>query len=175
MSGSLIKIAETTVSSATAQVILTGIDTTYDVYKVVLNDVQGDTDTVSMQERFTVSGTPQTTANYDYSAKTLRDNSTFQNNAGTNMTGIPVNTQTAMGTGTGETLQGVRYYHNFTQSGKYSFMTMEMVFRDFDGSSRGGQGGALYSVNEVHDGVAFFFLSGNIVSGSFVLYGLKKS
>ena len=35
MAGSLIKIAETTVSSAVASVTLTGIDSTYDVYKVI--------------------------------------------------------------------------------------------------------------------------------------------
>jgi hypothetical protein len=34
MAGSLIKIEETTVSSAVASVTLTGIDSTYDVYMV---------------------------------------------------------------------------------------------------------------------------------------------
>jgi hypothetical protein len=174
MAGSLIKIAETTVSSATASVTLTGIDSTYDVYMVRLNNVQGDTDSVSFKERFTVSGTPQSTANYDYAAKTIRDSAAFANNSATNQTELFVNTQTAMGTGTGETLQGVRYLFNFNNASEYSFVTMEMVFRDFDGSSRGGQGGGVYTVAEAHNGVNYFFASGNIASGTFTLYGLKK-
>jgi hypothetical protein len=174
MAGSLIKIAETTVSSATASVTLTGIDSTYDVYMVRLNNVQGDTDSVSFKERFTVSGTAQSTANYDYAAKTLRDNAAFANNYATNQTELFVNTQTAMGTGTGETLQGVRYLFNFNNASEYSFVTMEMVFRDFDGSARGGQGGGVYTVAEAHNGVNYFFASGNIASGTFTLYGLKK-
>ena len=37
MAGSLIKVAETTVSSAVASVTLSGIDSTYDVYKIIVN------------------------------------------------------------------------------------------------------------------------------------------
>ena len=38
MAGSLIKITETEITSSTASVTLTGIDSTYDVYKLVIND-----------------------------------------------------------------------------------------------------------------------------------------
>ena len=65
MAGSLIKIAETTVSSSTASVTLTGIDSTYDVYKVVLNKVSVDTENSHLRFRVTVSGSPDTTSNYD--------------------------------------------------------------------------------------------------------------
>ena len=44
MAGSLIKIDEEIVSSAVASVTLTGIDSTYDVYMVRLNNVQPETD-----------------------------------------------------------------------------------------------------------------------------------
>ena len=40
MAGSLRKIDEEIVSSAVASVTLTGIDSTYDVYKVVINNLQ---------------------------------------------------------------------------------------------------------------------------------------
>ena len=174
MAGSLIKIQETTVSSSTASVTLTGIDSRFEVYKVVLSDVQGTSDSVSFKERFTVSGTAQSTSNYDYATKTVRDTGSFSNNSASNGTELFVNTQTAMGTGTGETLQGVRYLFNFNNASEYSFCTMEMVFLDFDVSARGGQGGGVYTVAEAHDGVNYFFASGNIASGTFSLYGLKK-
>ena len=72
MAGSLIKIDEEIVTSAVASVTLTGIDSTYDVYKVVLRDIQGDTDIQSLKVRVTASGTAQSTSNYDYAKKTLR-------------------------------------------------------------------------------------------------------
>ena len=40
MTGSLIKIQETIVSSAVASVSLIGIDTTYDLYQIVGNNLQ---------------------------------------------------------------------------------------------------------------------------------------
>ena len=40
MAGSLIKIDEEIVSSAVASVTLTGIDSTYDVYQVVISNAQ---------------------------------------------------------------------------------------------------------------------------------------
>ena len=174
MAGSLVKVDEEIVTSAVSSVTLTGIDSRFEVYKVVLSDVQGTSDSVSFKERFTVSGTAQSTSNYDYSAKTIRDTGSFSNNSATNGTELFVNTQTAMGTGTGETLQGVRYLFNFNNASEYSFCTMEMVFLDFDVSARGGQGGGVYTVAEAHDGVNYFFASGNIASGTFTLYGLKK-
>jgi len=175
MAGSLIKIAETTVSSATASVTLTGIDSTYDVYKVVLSDVQGDTDIQSLKVRVTASGTAQSTSNYDYAKKTLRANTSFSNSSATNQTEVFVNTQLAMGTGTEETLQGVQYLFNFNNSSEYSFATDELIFRSYDsGSLMGGQGGWVYTVAETHNGVNYFMSSGNIDSGKFTLYGLKK-
>ena len=175
MAGSLIKIAETTVSSAVSSVSLVGIDSTYDVYMVRLNNVQGDTDIQSLKVRVTASGTAQSTANYDYAKKTLRANTSFSNNSATNQTEVFVNTQLAMGTGTGETLQGVQYLFNFNNSSEYSFATDELVFRSYDsGSLMGGQGGWVYTVAETHNGVNYFMSSGNIASGTFTLYGLKK-
>lgn len=175
MSGALVKIQETIVSSSTASVTLTGIDSTFDVYKVILSDVQGDTDIQSLKVRVTASGTAQDSANYDYAKKTLRANTSFSNSSAEDQTEVFVNTQLAMGTGTEETLQGVQYLFNFNNSGEFSFATDELVFRSYDsGSLMGGQGSWLYTVAEAHDGVNYFMSSGNIASGKFALYGLKK-
>src|SRR5210317_233174 len=84
MAGSLIKIDEEIVSSAVASVDLTGIDSTYDVYMVKMNNVAPVTNLADLQFRVTESGTPNTTANYDQSAKLLRADTTFQNLADTN-------------------------------------------------------------------------------------------
>ena len=48
MPGSLVKVSEVDVSSAQATVTLTGIDDTYNVYKLMVTDVTPDTDSVNL-------------------------------------------------------------------------------------------------------------------------------
>ena len=62
--GSLIKIDEEIVTLAVASVTLTGIDSTYDVYQLVISNYQSASNQ-SISMRDTESGTPNTTANYD--------------------------------------------------------------------------------------------------------------
>ena len=90
MAGSLVKIDEEIVSSAVASVTLTGIDSTYDVYMVKVMNCTPDTDGVGLHFRVTESGTPNSTANYDYAAKNLRAAATFSNQSATNLTQITV-------------------------------------------------------------------------------------
>ena len=84
MTGSLIKIEETTVSGAVSSVTLTGIDSTFDVYMVKVNKLTHDHTTgSSINIRFTkdVSGTPTpvTSANYQRALKELRADQAFSN------------------------------------------------------------------------------------------------
>ena len=69
MAGSLVLIQETTVSSATASVSLVGIDSTFDVYKLKMNNVSVGTVNANVNLRVTESGTPNTTSNYDFAYK----------------------------------------------------------------------------------------------------------
>ena len=174
MAGSLIKIDEEIVTSAVASVTLTGIDSTYDVYMVKYNNVETDFDYSNLLIRFTkdVSGTPtpQTTANYDYASKNLRSYTSFANESATNLTLAYINSSTATGTGTGETTQTILYLFNFNNSSEYSFLTKEQVTVDLDARLIGGQGGAVYTVAEAHNGIHFFPDAGNIASGTFTLY-----
>ena len=171
--GKLVQVATETVTSATASVTLTGIDSD-DVYMVAINNVQLDTDTKSIQYRFTVSGTAQSTANYDYAHKVLRSNTSFANESATNQTQAFINSYTGTGTGTGETTQSILYLFNFNNSSEYSFVTKEQVTVDFNARLIGGQGGAVYTVAQSCDGIQFFASTDNIAGGTFKLYGLKK-
>ena len=56
MSGSLVLIDSETVTSSTATVELTGIDSTYDVYQVVISNVTVNTDD-ALSMRVTKGGT----------------------------------------------------------------------------------------------------------------------
>jgi len=173
MAGSLIKIDEEIVTSAVASVTLTGIDSTYDVYMVKYNNVTPTTNTNRIDFRVTVSGTPDTSANYDNAYKGLRSDSTFINGAGTNVSYYNmVNQQVA----SGKSLNGIMYLFNFNNSSEYSFWTNEnAMFWSGSNHLLGQQGGAVHTVAQTCDGVHFFAsASSNIESGTFTLYGLKK-
>jgi hypothetical protein len=172
MAGSLKKIAETTVSSAVASVTLTGIDSTYDVYMLKFFDVVPSTDGQSLYCRVLESGTPNTTANYDWADKYLQVNTTFANEAQTNNT--QWNWQPAIGSATNESGQGIVYLFNFNNASEYSFFTKEMTYIRSDGNLKGGQGGGVFTSASSCNGVSIFMASGNIASGTFTLYGLKK-
>ena len=172
MSGSLIKIAETTVSSAVASVTLTGIDSTYDVYMFVIENVVPTTNNDSFRLRVTKSGTEDSTANYDYAFKNLRADTTFTNNSGTN--GTYYQLAGGLGNATGEAYNDKLYLFNFPTS-EYSFATLEGTLLNHSPNLFGGQGGFTHTVGSASDGVKVYFNSGNIDTGSrFVLYGLKK-
>jgi len=168
MAGSLIKIDEEIVSSAVASVTLTGIDSTYDVYMVrySLNPVSD----AQLRVRFTVSGVADTSSNYDFAQKYLKSDTSFSNNSDTNDDQIDI-TATMENAVTGHS--GILYLFNFNNASEYSFITQEGTFQSSTGA-RGLQGGAVLTETQATDGIQFFMTSGNIASGTFTLYGLKK-
>ena len=173
MAGSLIKIDEEIVSSAVASVTLTGIDSTYDVYKLVIEDVVPTSDNDSFRLRVTKSGTEDSTSNYDYAFKNLRTDTSFSNSSGTN--GDYYQLAGGLGNATGEAYNDKLHLFNFANSSEYSFATTEGVLTNHNTSLFGGQGGFVHTVASASDGVKVYFNSGNIDTGSrFVLYGLKK-
>ena len=170
MAGQLIQVATETVTSNVSSVQLTGIDSD-DVYMVAVSNFTPDTDNVSVSLRFTVSGTADTSANYDRAFKTLKANTTFSNTSSTNQTELLIGN---IGTGTSESFNGVLYLFNFNNPSEYSFCTVEVSARDLNGNLLGGQGGAVLTVAQATDGIQFFASTSNIASGTFTLYGLKK-
>jgi hypothetical protein len=173
MAGSLIKIDEEIVTSAVASVTLTGIDSTYDVYQVVYNNAKVSADgTVKIRMRFTESGTPNTTANYDRASKFLRTVVGFGNLYNTNQTSF--NTDANIGNATGEHQNKLFYIFNANNSSEYTFMTEEATQVASSGELSGQQGGGLMTVQSQVNGVNFFTSTGDINSAVFTLYGLAK-
>ena len=173
MAGSLIKIAETTVSSAVSSVTLTGIDSTYDVYQVIYNNAKVSQDgTSKIRMRFTESGTPNTTANYDRASKFLRTVVSFGNLSDTNQTSF--DTDSSIGNATGEHQNKIFYIFNANNSSEYTFMTEEATQVASTGELSGQQGGGVMTVQSQVDGVNFFTSAGDINSAVFTLYGLAK-
>ncbi len=174
MAGSLVLIKKETLASATASVVLTGIDSTYDVYMVAVSNVQPVTDNKNLIFRITKSGSADTTANYDKAGKLLYANTSFGNDSGTN--GTSTTFAFSIGNGTGEKANAILYLYNFAQASEYSFFTAESSWLDANGVLNSFQGGGVHTVASASDGVSFTMESSvNIEAGAeFALYGLKK-
>ena len=171
MAGSLVKIDEEIVSSAVASVTLTGIDSTYDVYMSQVINATPDTDATTLRYRFTVSGSADTSANYDKAFVNLRSDSAFSDINEQNVAYLHLG---GVGTDTQEIVNSTQYLFNFNNASEYSFTTYEGIYRQSTGLARGFQGGGVLKETQVTDGVNYFMESGNIASGTFTLYGLKK-
>ena len=149
---SLVQVATETVTSAVASVTLTGIDSD-DVYMIAVNNVTPSVDGNEIRMRFTVSGTAQTTSNYDWANKRLRASTTFTNDSDTNQTGTRALDN--VGNGTGENSNAIYYLYNFNNSSEFSFATIEVSAHN-GSENRGFQGATVYTVTEAHNGVQFY-------------------
>ena len=175
MAGSLIKIDEEIVTSAVASVTLGGSDwdSSYDVYMVNAYNVKCATDNIFFNLRVLASGTEQTTSNYDWAGKVLRSGLTFTNQYGTNQNHMRL-TGNPLGSATNEVGNHTLYLFNFNNSSEYSFITQEGAYQNTVNNVEGNAGGFVYTVTEAHNGLLFYASSGNIDSGTFTLYGLRK-
>ena len=173
MAGSLIKIDEEIVTSAVASVTLGGSDwdSSYDVYMVKMNNAQTVSDTAFFA-RFTESGTPNSLTSYDWAYKYFKADTSFANYNNSNQNYIPLTTTNESSLGNAN---GVFYIFNANNSGEYTFLTGEEThIQGGTTTVRGIQGGATFKQASSVDGINIFANSGNIASGQFVLYGLKK-
>jgi len=66
------------------------------------------------------------------------------------------------------------YIYNASNSSEFTFFTNETVHTNTATNLRGNQGGGVLTSAEAVTGVQVLIGSGNIDSGTFTLYGLKK-
>ena len=182
MAGSLILVDEYTISSAVASVILGGgsagtsganvsIDNTYNVYVVQYLKVFMDTDGAKHRIRFTVSGSPDTSSNYNRCAEQLYTN---QNNYTSVATDASYIESLGLGTTEPESDYGTLYLFSFSNANEFSFMTKEQIQTSSAPETAGDMGGAALQVTQACDGIQFYANTGNMASGIYRLYGLKK-
>tara|TARA_R100001015_G_C4482327_1_gene62470 strand:- start:33 stop:536 length:504 start_codon:yes stop_codon:yes gene_type:complete len=162
----LLQVATNTVTSAVSSFELTGINTD-DVYMVAYSNAFMSSDGARLRVRFTVSGSADTSANYDNARKDMYANQSFSNAAGTNLTYL---NGFSLGTTNPESSKGLYYLYNFNNSSEYSFVTLELQETNYAGENAGLMGGAVLTVAQACDGIHFFASTGNIASGTFTLY-----
>lgn len=171
MIGNLKLIATHTVSGAEGSVVLEGIEND-SVYIVTLNNVQPENDNVNLQVRVTkdVLGvtTTQTTGNYDEAKRFLDASAVFGTQGNDNLTYWT--NHIAIGNVGSEAANGVYHLYEFNNSSEFSYITVNASDSTFNNAVVGYQGGGVYTVAEAHNGLEFYFATGNIEAGSFALY-----
>jgi hypothetical protein len=173
MAGSYIKIAETTISSSTASVTLTGMSSTYNVYMLVINNCAPVQDNYYLRCRFTEGGSAVSTSNYDYAMKYYQDGGTPLNLSGSNGDAVNITNHTN-GTGTSETTNLRAYIFNAPESGRYTTLQTDSTNVDSSNAFYSTVGGFNYTVTSAVDGLHFYYSTGNIATGTFKLYGIQK-
>ena len=162
----LAQVTTTNVTSNVASVSLTGIDDDSN-YIVFGNNIFFDSND-DMRIRFTVSGSADTSSNYDYAYKSIQAGTSFANNNTTNSSNIDFNQGT--GTSASNPINFKMHLYNFNNSSQYSFVTALTVNLTNGQGLRGNAGGAVLTKEQATDGVEFRMVSGDIASGVFTLY-----
>ena len=172
MSGSLVLIdSETASNSSTVSLGGSDWDSSYDVYMVIYDKIICDTDQKNFQIRVLKSSSADTTSNYDQAYKKLDSTTSFPTRQNENQAYWSTE---EIGTSTQVHNNGVLYLFNFNNGSEYSFITLEESSFNSLSQSTGRQGGGVHTVASASNGIQFFMASGNIASGEFKLYGLRK-
>ena len=172
MSGSLVLIDSATASnSSTVSLGGSDWDSSYDVYMVIYDKIICDTDQKNFQIRVLKSSSADTTSNYDQAYKKLDSTTSFPTRQNENQAYWSTE---ELGTSTQVQNNGVLYLFNFNNGSEYSFISLEESSFNSLSQSTGRQGGGVHTVASASNGIQFFMASGNIASGEFKLYGLRK-
>ena len=170
----LVKIDDDIItSSGTHTVTLTGIDSTYDVYMVKVNNMQPATDNKNISMRVTKGGSIQDDSKYDYVHEDLKNN-TFGHTSQKGSSAFVIFDSSS--NVAGETNNGIFYLFHFADANEYSWITYETARMNLTPDMGGRMGGGNHEVASASDGVAFFTESSvDFATGAeFALYGLKK-
>jgi|TARA_B100000519_G_C14141782_1_gene390215 hypothetical protein len=168
---SLIKISDTT-ASGQAEVVISGINSTYNVYKLVITNLSIATDNKNITIQVTTGGTADSDSEYDIQAVTLKEEAAHSVSSGTNGSSFTI--APSMGDQAGEVLNAVIYLFNFANSGEHSHVVFESVHVNKTPNVRGYHGAVVHTVAEANDGLSFTGESSANLTGRFQLYGLTK-
>ena len=164
----LAQVATTNVTSNVSSVSLTGINDD-STYIVLGNNIFFDSND-DMRIRFTVSGSADTSSNYDYAYKSIQAGTSFSNNGTTDVSNIDFNQAT--GTSASNPINFKMELYNFNNSSEFSFFNMSNAHRN---TSQGRHamftGGGVLTEAQTTDGVHFYLNSGNnFANGRFTLF-----
>ena len=161
------QVATSTVSGTSTNAVDLIGTTTDDVYMVALTNASTTSDG-QIKTRVLVSGSEDTSSEYDQGSKALIANASFSDDALENQ-----DQWRFMFTGnqTAETQSAIIYLYNFNSSSEFSFLTFEGAGWTNNPRLYGLQGGGVQTEAQSCNGIRFYASSGNLSDGSqFTLY-----
>jgi len=175
--GSWNLISTTTISSD-ATVTVSGLDSTYVNYVMILNSIHPASNDVYLNARAIISGSPYTTSNYfsiiEHS-RTGNASNEFDNNEGYSHWMLTHDGE-GMGNGNADSLNMIINIYNpsgttfekqiQTQAVYNNAMTNNMTSRSYSMN-------AIHSTSPAFTGIQFYFSSGNMDTGTIKLYGIS--
>lgn len=171
----LIYISTTAASNSATVDITSGFSSTYDQYLITITDIIPQTDDTDLWMRVSQSAVFVAGAtDYRWSRMQCSDAGTVTGAGSTGDTKFLVANQ--LGTGTGETYSGRIYILNPAGTAKYKLVHAHSTwFNSAPVIATGDMTGAFVLNTTAIDGIRFLMSSGNIVSGTFALYGVRKT
>ena len=179
MAGELNLVSSTTVTSDVASVSLTGIDTTYDIYKVLITNARGnDVSANSWRMRWIVGGSPET--GNDYYTQWFRHYGTIDFQWNGLATDYRYSGNNLMYLGEGGADTGESYNANINLYKAYDNDSEARWDIEQSGANASGdllaiKGGGYRKAKQTCTGVQIFVDSYSIASGFFGLYGYNYS
>ena len=132
----LLQVATSTVTSATANVTLTGIDDD-SVYMLVVNNFVPSTDAQDMKLQVVQGGVVNSSSNYNIGAKLFRTDTSYNNDGATNQT--EYDCSTAIGNDTGECANWIFYIYNANSSSEFKYFQQKQYNLDIQDYLLGGK------------------------------------
>ena len=167
-------ISTTTVSSGTSTVDITGMDSTYTNYKIIISNLHCATDNVSLNLRFIIGGSAQTGAYYDYiNHMVSRGNTSAFYNSSSDATSSKLIYGT-IGNSNPESISGEVMIFNPSETTFFKKVQSNLSFLNTGGASGNNRNTTYFNNNQsAVTGLQFLMSSGNIDSGIFKLYGIS--
>ena len=176
--GGLVFISGTTISNV-ASVAFTGIDSTYDTYVFMLNNIVPASDGVHLKMRTSTDGGSSfdnTSGDYDYRSAAINDSGTFESTGSTSSGTMTLSQGTSnLGSASGESVSSIVYLFQPSNSSLFTTMSYTGTAIYSNGSMRPQFGSGARMAAEDVDAVQFFMNSGNLESGVISMYGVVKS
>ena len=175
--GSWNLISTTTISSDST-VSITGMDSTYKNYVMILNNLHPATNNVRLQSRAIISGSPYTTGNYfsiiEHS-RTGNANNEFDNNEGQTAWDL-THDGNGMGNANSDSMNMIINIYNPSDTTFEKHIQTQATYNHNivnNMTSRSYSLNAIHSITSAFTGLQFFFSSGNMDTGTIKLYGLS--
>ena len=175
--GGLVLLSHTTISSSTASAAFTsGIDSTYDAYKFVLSGVRPVTDDVDFHLLFSVDGgSSYLGGSYRY-AVTSRDSGGNVEDANSDGASFMLLTGDDVGNESDESFNAEIVLYDPSNAAFHKNVSFQGSYFDHGSLPNrllgiGANTGSVAAVT----GIKFQFASGNILEGSFTMYGMAKA